>query len=69
MNKRIRKKKEKQRQEWIEHFLSVMEELTEAIEAAKREYWRQWAEESSRQFAETVYRHYEQEHRKEGLTQ
>ena len=69
MNRRIRKKKEKQRQEWIEHLATVLAGLTEAIEAAEKEYWRQWAEESSRRFIEAVYNHYEQERRKEEVTQ
>lgn len=51
MNKRIRKKKEKQRQEWLEHSISVLMELVEALEAAEREYWWKWAEGSSRQYS------------------
>ena len=55
MNRRIRKKKEKQQQEMIENFAAALVELKEAIDAAEREYWRKWAEESTRQFAETIY--------------
>ena len=69
MNKRIRKKKEKQRQEWLEHSISVLAELVEAMEAAEREYWWKWAEESSRQFAEALFQHFEKQRRKEELTQ
>lgn len=69
MNKRIRKKKEKQRQEWLEHSISVLAELVEALEAAEREYWWKWAEESRRQFAEALFQHFEEQRRKEELTQ
>ena len=56
MNRRIRKKKEKQQQEMIDNFVAALVELKEAIDAAEREYWRKWAEESTRQFAETILR-------------
>ena len=70
MNRRIRKKKEKQRQEMINNFAAALAELKEAVDAAEREYWRQWAEESTRQFVATVFRHCERRYgRKEGLTQ
>ena len=70
MNRRIRKKKEKQQQEMIENFATALVELKEAIDAAEREYWRKWAEESTRQFAEAVFRHCERRYgRKEELQQ
>ena len=70
MNRRIRKKKEKQQEEMIHNLAAALVELTEAIEAMTREYWRSYIEESTRQFAETVYRHCERRYgRKEGLTQ
>lgn len=70
MNRRIRKKKEKQRQEMINHLAAALAELKEAVDAAEKAYWRQWAEESTRQFVETVFRHCERKYgRKEGLTQ
>ena len=70
MNRRIRKKKEKQRQEMINNFAAALAELKEAVDTAEQEYWRQWAEESTRQFVETVFRHCERRYgRKEELTQ
>lgn len=70
MNKRIRKKKEKQQQERINNLVETLVELKKAIDAAEREYWRQWAEESTRQFVATVFRHCERRYgRKEELTQ
>lgn len=62
MNRRIRKKKEKQQEEMIKNFAAAMVELKEAIDAAEREYWRRWAEESTRRLAETLFRHYELGH-------
>lgn len=52
MNRRIRKKKEKQQREMIENLAAALVELQEAIDAAEREYWRKWAEESTRRFVE-----------------
>lgn len=69
MNRRIRKKKEKQRQEMINHLAAALVELKETVDAAEKAYWRQWAEESTRQFVETVFRHCERRYGKEGLTQ
>lgn len=62
MNRRIRKKKEKQQEEMINNFAAAMVELKEAIDAAEREYWRRWAEESTRRLAEAIFRHYELGH-------
>lgn len=70
MNRRIRKKKAKQQQEMIENFAAALVELKEALDAAEREYWRKWAEESTRQFAETILRQRERRYgRKEELQQ
>lgn len=70
MNRRIRKKKEKQQQEMIDNFVAALVELKEAIDAAEREYWRLYIEESTRQFAEAVFRHCERRYgRKEELQQ
>ena len=44
MNRRIRKKKEKQRQEMINHLAAALAELKEAVDAAEKAYWRKWAE-------------------------
>ena len=59
MYKRIRKKKEKQQEEMIHNLAAALVELKEAVDAAEREYWRKWAEESTRRFVETVFRHCE----------
>ena len=65
-----KEKKEKQQQEMIENFAAALVELKEAIDAAEREYWRKWAEESTRQFAETILRQCECRYgRKEELQQ
>lgn len=53
MNRRIRKKKQKQQEQAIV-------KLLEAVEEARREYWRLWAEESTKRFVGEVMRHYEQ---------
>ena len=64
------KKRQKQQQEMIENFAAALVELKEAIDAAEREYWRKWAEESTRQFAETILRQCERRYgRKEELQQ
>ena len=56
MNRRIRKKKQKQ-QEQLEQ---AIVKLLETVEEARHEYWRLWAEESTKRFVEEVMRHYEQ---------
>ncbi len=56
MNRRIRKKKQKQ-QEQLEQ---AIVKLFEAIEEARREYWRLWAQENTKRFVAEVMRHYEQ---------
>ena len=54
----------------IDNFAAALVELKEAIDAAEREYWRKWAEESTRQFAETILRQCERRYgRKEELQQ
>ena len=53
MNKRIRKKKQKQIEQAITWLLEVVEE-------AQRKYWQLWVEESTKQFVAAVMRHYEQ---------
>ena len=53
MNKRIRKKKQKQIEQAITGLLEVVEE-------AQRKYWQLWVEESTKQFVAAVMRHYEQ---------
>ena len=58
MNRRIRKKKEKQQREMIENLAAALVELQEAIDATEREYWRKWAEESTRRFVEALFRQY-----------
>ncbi len=58
MNRRIRKKKEKQQREMIENLAAALVELQEAIDAAEREYWRKWAEESTRRLVEAISRKY-----------
>lgn len=58
MNRRIRKKKEKQQREMIENLAAALVELQEAINAAEREYWRKWAEESTRRLVEAISRKY-----------
>lgn len=62
--------KAKQQQEIIDNFAAALVELKEALDAAEREYWRKWAEESTRQFAETILRQCERRYgRKEELQQ
>ena len=56
MNRRIRKKEQKQ-QEQLEQ---AIVKLFESIEEARREYWRLWAQESTKRFVAEVMRHYEQ---------
>ena len=56
MNRRIRKKKQKQ-QEQLEQ---AIVKLIEIVEETRREYWRLWAEESSKRFVAEVMRHSEQ---------
>ena len=53
MNKRIRKKKQKQIEQAITGLLEVVEE-------AQRKYWQLWVEESTKRFVAAVMRHYEQ---------
>ena len=53
MNKRIRKKKQKQ-QEQIEQAITG---LLEVVEEAQRKYWQLWVEE---RFVTAVMHHYEQ---------
>ena len=65
MNKRIRKKKQKQ-QEQIEQAIAG---LLEVVEEAQRKYWQLWVEESTKQFVAEVMRHYEPRGRKEELQQ
>ena len=52
MNKRIRKKKQKQ-QEQIEQAIAGLLE-------AQRKHWQLWVEKSTKQFVAAVMRHYEQ---------
>ena len=60
MNRRIRKKKEKQQQEMMDNFAAALVELKEAIDAAEQEYWRKywrkWTEKSARRLAKVVLR-------------
>ena len=56
MNKRIRKKKQKQ-QEQIEQAIVG---LLEVVEEAQRKHWQLWVEKSTKQFVAAVMRHYEQ---------
>ena len=56
MNKRIRKKKQKQ-QEQIEQAIAG---LLEVVEEAQRKHWQLWVEKSTKQFVAAVMRHYEQ---------
>lgn len=59
MNRRIKKKKRKQRLTQEEAIEQLSIRLAEAILEIKREYWRLCIEESTRQFVETVFRHCE----------
>ena len=52
MNKRIRKKKQKQ-QEQIEQAITG---LLDVVEEAQRKYWQLWVEESTKQFVTAVMR-------------
>ena len=54
MNRRIKKKKLKQRLTQEEAIEQLSIKLAEAILEIKREYWRLYIEESTRQFAEAV---------------
>ena len=56
MNKRIRKKKQKQ-QEQIEQAIAG---LLEVVAEAQRKHWQLWVEKSTKQFVAAVMRHYEQ---------
>ena len=61
MNRRIKKKKLKQRLTQEEAIEQLSIKLAEAILELKREYWRLYIEESTRQFAEAVFRHCERQ--------
>ena len=70
MNRRIKKKKLKQRLTQEEAIEQLSIKLAEAILEIKREYWRLYIEESTRQFAEAVFRQCERRYgRKEELQQ
>jgi len=70
MNRRIKKKKLKQRLTQEEAIEQLSIKLAEAILEIKREYWRLYIEESTRQFAEAVFCHCERRYgRKEELQQ
>lgn len=70
MNRRIKKKKLKERLTQEEAIEQLSIKLAEAILEIKREYWRLYIEESTRQFAEAVFRHCERRcGRKEELQQ
>ena len=70
MNRRNKKKKLKQRLTQEEAIEQLSIKLAEAILELKREYWRLYIEESTRQFAETILRQCERRYgRKEELQQ
>ena len=70
MNRRIKKKKLKQRLTQEEAIEQLSIKLAEAILEIKREYWRLYIEESTRQFAEAVFCQCERRYgRKEELQQ
>ena len=69
MNRRIRKKKQKQWEQQQARIEQAIVNLLELVEEARRDYWRRWAEESTKQFVAEVMRHYEPRGRKEELKQ
>ena len=69
MNRRIRKKKQKQWEQQQARIEQAIVNLLELVEEARRDYWRRWAEESTKQFVAEVMRHYEPRGRKEELQQ
>lgn len=69
MNRRIRKKKQKQWEQQQARIEQAIVNLLELVEEARRDYWRRWAEESTKQFVVEVMRHYEPRGRKEELQQ
>ena len=60
MNRRIRKKKQKQWEQQQARIEQAIVNLLELVEEARRDYWRRWSEESTKQFVAAVMRHYEQ---------
>lgn len=69
MNRRIRKKKQKQWEQQQARIEQAIVNLLELVEEARRDYWRRWAEESTKQFVAEVMRHHEPRGRKEELQQ
>ena len=67
MNRRIRKKKQKQWEQQQARIEQAIVNLLELVEEARRDYWRRWAEESTKQFVAEVMRPYEPRGRKEEL--
>ena len=54
---------------WAVRIEQAIVNLLELVEEARRDYWRRWAEESTKQFVAEVMRHYEPRGRKEELQQ
>lgn len=48
MNRRIRKKKQKQWEQQQARIEQAIVNLLELVEEARRDYWRRWAEESTK---------------------